>query len=194
MNQSEREKKLWEQQSEAWYAAIGRFVVKFEYLCHQMSTCIVFVLHSDGLRTQNLAQALLADVTAHPLLQSFRAVVAEVRKNEADDMRILDNVSKRVETLIKQRNDVIHRTWWVGGAASKDEDLKIHSIKFKKTKGGPEFSPRVGTVSDFNNLSSEADELSKIIFIMDGCLGLNEPFSKLFKVDGDGTVRLSEKG
>jgi len=193
MNKSEREAKR-QAQSEALYAAIGRFAVKFEWVCEQMTECIIFALHSDGLRTQNLAWALLADLNANALLQSFRAVVGEVRKDHASDMRILDNVSKRVEGLIKQRNDVIHRTWFIGAASEQQGDFsEVDSWKFKKTGTGAKYKPRKGSVDEFNTLSNEADELANIIIRISGCLGFDEPFSKVLKVEGDGTVRLPKK-
>ena len=193
MNKSEREAKR-QEQSEALYASIGRFVVKFEWVCEQMTSCIIFSLGSDGLRTQNLAWALLAELNANALLQSFRAVVAELRKTDAGDMLILDNVSKRVEGLIKQRNDVIHRTWFIGAASEQDEDFsKVDSWKFKKTGRGAKYKPRKGSVDEFNTLSNEADELANIIFRISGCLGFNHPFSKSFKVEEDGTVKLPKK-
>jgi len=160
-----------------------------------MTECIIFALNSDGLRTQNLAWALLADMNANALLQSFRAVVAELRKNNADDMRILDNVIKRVEALIKQRNDIIHRTWFIGSASGQGEELyKVDSWKFKKTSEGAKYKPRKGSVDEFNTLSNEAEEISNIIMRISGCLGFNEPFSKMLKVEKDGKVRLSKKG
>ncbi len=192
MDRKEREEK-YKVQTKGWYAALGQFVVQFEDVCSNMETCIIFALHSDGLRNQNLAQALLADLTAAPLLQSFRAIVAELRKNDIEDLRILDNASKRVEKLIEQRNEVVHRTWFVGWAAVEQEDFStVSSWKFKKTKRGPEFKPKSYTASDLDDLSKNAGELAKIILRMNGCLSLGTSFSKTFKVDKDGTVRLPE--
>jgi hypothetical protein len=188
MNQSEREAKRREQ-LEAMYAAIGRFVVKFEWVCEQMTGCIIFSLHSDGLRTQNLAWALLAELNANALLQSFRAVVAELRKDHAEDMLILDNVSNRVGKLIGERNDVIHRTWFIGWGSGWEVD----SWKFKKTKAGAKYKPRKGSVDEFNTLSNEADELASIISLISAYLMLNEPFSNGLKVEEDGTVRIRKK-
>jgi len=192
MDKKEKEEK-YKAQTKDWYAALGQFVVQFEHVCSDMETCIIFALHGDALRNQNLAQALLADLTAAPLLQSFRAIVAELRKNDKEDLRILDNVSKRVEKLIEDRNDVVHRTWFVGWAAVEQEDFStVGSWKFKKTKRGPEFKPKSYTSSDLDDLSKNADELAKTIFRMNGCLGFGTSFSMNFKVDKDGTVRLPE--
>jgi UDP-2,3-diacylglucosamine pyrophosphatase LpxH len=188
MNKSEREARP-QEQSEALYASIGRFVVRFEWVCEQMTSCIIFVLHGDGLRTQNLAWALLADLNANALLQSFRAVVAELRKDHAGDMLILEKVSTSVEALIKQRNDVIHRTWFIGWGSGQEVD----SWKFKKTKAGAKYKPRKGSVDEFNTLSNEADELAKIISLISAYLMLNEPFSNGLKVEGDGTIRILKK-
>ncbi|MBM3157932.1 MAG: hypothetical protein FJ004_11705 [Chloroflexi bacterium] len=194
MNKNEREAKRREQ-SEALYAAVGRFVVKFEQLCDQMTMCIISVLGLNGLRTQGLAWAILADFTADPLLQSFRAVIAELRKNNSNDMRILKNISKRIEKLIEERNDVLHRTWFIGAASEQQEDFsKVDSWKFKKTKTGAEYKPREGSVDKFNALSNEAEELANIIFQIIACMGFNTSFSRALKVEEDGTVRLPKKG
>jgi hypothetical protein len=188
-----RRKEKYKVQTKDWYAALGQFVVQFEHVCKNMETCIIFALHGDGLRNQNLAQALLTDLTAAPLHQSFRAIVAELRKNDTEDLRILDNVSKRVEKLIEDRNEVVHRTWFVGWAAVDQEDFStVRSWKFKKTRRGAEFKPKSYTTSALDDLSKKADELAKIISRMDGCLGIGTSFSKNFKVEKDGTVRLPE--
>ena len=192
MDKKEKEEK-YKAQTKDWYAALGQFVVQFEHVCSNMESCIIFALHGDGLRNQNLAQALLADLTAAPLLQSFRAIVAELRKNDPEDLRILDDVSKRVAKLIEDRNEVVHRTWFVGWAAEEQEDFSIvDSWKFKKTRRGPEFKPKSYTATDLDDLSKNAADLAKIIFRMNGCLGLSRPFSKNFKVEKDGSVQLPE--
>jgi len=190
MNHSEREEKL-RKQRDAWYAALGRFVVEFEHVCNQMNTCIIFVLSGNSLRSQNLVQAVLAEFTADPLLSSFRAVVGELRKGDDYEMRILDNVSKRVQNLIERRNDVIHRTWFIEYWGPKDTEFsKAPSLKFKKSKRGAEPKYLELTAEELGDLSKEAFELHNIIFRISGCLSLGRPFSKNFRLEKDGTVRL----
>lgn len=170
------------------YAAIGEFAVVFEQVFSAMEICVKFTLRKDGLKTDSLAQALLAGLTADPLLQRFRAIVTELRKNDPEDMRILKNISKRAEDLIEERNDVIHRTWFIGWGYPRDFS-KAKSLKFKRTKHGVELEPREDTAERFESLSRQAKELSDIVMIVGLSLATDSPFSKLLKIEQDGTVR-----
>jgi hypothetical protein len=177
-------------QTEELYAAIGRFAVKFEHVCHVMSSTIVLALQSDGLRTQSLANAVSAGLTADPLRKIFGAILAEARDDDENDKKIITNVLTRVQRLTERRNDVIHRTWFVGWASLEDQDFAGASgFKFVNTNKGVEFRDISYTVSVFDDLSAEADELSDIIQRMSGCLMLGKRYYDNFKIDPDGTVR-----
>ena len=67
----------YEEQTEEIYAAIGRFTVKFEHVCHAMHSGIFMMLSFAGLRNQSIGQAVLADLTAERLRKMFAAVLAE---------------------------------------------------------------------------------------------------------------------
>ena len=193
MDESEKTAKFREQ-TEALYAALGRFAVNFEHVCHNMVTVVSLILHQDGLRSQSLANCLLADLTADALRRVFGAVVAEVRKDDNDEIRALDNVLSRTQRLTQQRNDVIHRMWFIGWASPDQEDFaKASSWKFKNTKRGAEFQPREYSVAEFDELSEHADEIAAIIERMGGCIGTNKSFVRNFHIEKDGTVRLPRK-
>jgi hypothetical protein len=190
MNKKGREEK-YREQTQDWYAALGRFIIKFEDVRDKMETAIIMILDHDGLRTQILAHALLADLTAYPLLQRFWSIVAELRKDDPDDLQILRDVSRRVQELIERRNDVLHRKWFIGYASPEQEDFSnVSSWKFKTTSRGTEFKPLEYTAADLSALAEQADELAKMIFMMDACLGFSIPFTKNFEVEKDGTLRL----
>jgi hypothetical protein len=61
--------------------------------------------------------------------------------------------------------------------------------KFKLTKRGVESTRREATVEEFRNLSEQAAELSDIVMIVGFCLVTGSPFSKLLKMEEDGTAR-----
>jgi len=141
MDKAERQKK-YEEQTEQRYAAIGRFAVKFEHVCHSMHNAIIFALHSHGLTNQRLANAVLEGLTA-PLRRIFGAVIAEIKADKlvGDEKKILTNVLKRIAELTESRNDVIHRMWFVGWAAETDEDFsRVGGWKFKNTSKALNFA------------------------------------------------------
>src|SRR5688572_14581111 len=118
MNEAERREK-YEAQTQALYAAIGRFAVKFEHVCHAMHWCITTLLRAHGLNHQGLENALLSGLTAEPTLTIFRSAINEARRETMSDAdkKILKNICSRIKDLIETRNDIVHRTWFVGWAS-----------------------------------------------------------------------------
>jgi len=191
MNETQRQEK-YEQQTEQLYAAIGRFAVKFEHVCHAMHSGIASILQRDGLQSQRFANAVLEGLTAEPLRRIFSALVAEVRGVQLVDneKQILANILKRITQLTESRNDIIHRMWFVGWASPADEDFsKVAGWKFKNTNKGVEFRGLDYTAADFDSLSEQADELATLINRLVGCLFLSRPFVENFILESDGTVR-----
>jgi hypothetical protein len=192
VDEAERKQK-YEQQTEEVYAAIGRFAVKFEHVCHAMYLAVMNLLQRHGLQNQRLANCVLDGLTAEPLRRMFAAAVAEVRGDQLvnDEKRIFNNIIKRIQQLTETRNNLIHRTWFVGWAAPTDEDFSsAPGWKFKNTGKGVEFCGLDYKREDFDSFSAQADELTGIINRLDGCLHLNRSFAENFVLDADGTVRL----
>jgi len=189
MNQSQEEDR-WRKQRDPWYAALGRFVVQFEHICHRMKACIIDAEGNFNSPNQQVAFAELDRLTAGPLLDRFKKAVAKLRSDYPDEMQIFDNISQRLEDLIDKRNDVIHRTWFVEWG--EEEFSKAHSWKFKRSESGPQFKPLELEASDFDALLEEAKELTDIVLRIDGCLAIGVPFSKNFRVE-DGIIRLPQK-
>jgi hypothetical protein len=184
---SKNERKAYEQEHDL-YAAIGKFVVTFEHVCTAMQQSIVGIQVKDGLTTESLAWAPLLGLNARPLFRSFGAIVKELRKGDPDDVRILENICKRIDRLIEKRNDVIHQSWFIGWPDPKGS-FNAKGLGFKLTKRGVEFVRREATLEEFRNLSEQAAELSDIVMVVGGCLRVGFPLSKWLRVDEDGTVR-----
>lgn len=194
MQDEERKAKI-DSQTQALYAALGRFSVAFEHVIFMLQFAVTHALQRDGLRTQALAQALLAGQTADPTRRIFTAVIAAVLHDAPDSERaILSNIDKRLQEMIEVRNDIIHRTWFIGWASKDDTDFSTTSSwKIKNTKTGPKFVPRSGSVEDFDRLSSRADELAELAELvkrLQGCLALGKKLSECFDVAANGDVRL----
>jgi hypothetical protein len=139
-------------------------------------------------QTQQLAFAKL-EIVAGQLLPKFNKAVVKLYGDNPEEMRIFSNISERIASLIDKRNDVIHRTWFVEAGSEGEEFSKAPSWKFKKTKNGPEFKPKVWKVGDFDEPLKEAKELADIVFRLDACLVIGRPLSKNFRIE-DGIVRL----
>jgi hypothetical protein len=193
----EERREQFEKQTEEIYAAIGRFTFKFEHVCLALHTGIVTMLSLAGLKHRKIGIAVLAGLTADPLRTIFSAVLAETCKDRVDDaeQKIITSVLHRVTKLIESRNDVIHRTWFVGWASESQEDFsEVSGVKHKNTSKGAEFRPRSYTKADFDQLSEKADELSKLVnrlwVTATMKITKNSTFTSNFVRDADGTVRV----
>jgi hypothetical protein len=144
-----------------------------------------------------LAQAVTAGLTADPMTRIFGAVIAEGRKTDFEelDRKIMADILKRIRALTEVRNDVIHRTWFVGWASPEDTSFdKAGSWKFKNSQKGAEFAPREHEAVDFDKLSATADELTELINRVGGCMILNQPISKIFVFDKVGGASVPQVG
>ena len=130
MDEQERQVRL-KSETDNLYRAVGRFVVKFEHLCHAMSWAVLFAFEVDGLRTQKLGQAAIADLTADPLRSIFMAVYAQLVDGK-EERRILKALNKRIQDLIKQRNKCFFRIiikYRIGYTLSRGNlELKIKTV------------------------------------------------------------------
>jgi hypothetical protein len=179
-------------QTEQIYAGIGRFAVKFEHVCHAMHSCVMNLLQHNGLKNQQLANAVLEGLTAEPLRRMLAAAIAETKRDQliGEEKQILDNIIRRIVDLTEARNDVLHRTWFVGWAALADDDFSTTAgWKFKNTKKGVEFRPLEYTSANFESLATEADRLTEIIRCLEYCLLYARPFASNLAVESDGIVR-----
>jgi hypothetical protein len=193
----EERRKKYEEQTDELYAAIGRFSVKFEHVCWAMHSGILSMLELAGLRNQRVGQAVLAGLTAEPLKTMFRAVLAECCKDRLDDaeQKIIADVMKRVGSLIESRNDIIHRTWFVGWAPESQKDFStVIGANDRNTARGIEIRSLSWNQADFDRLSEEADEMTKLVNRLWGTEFANtikgSKFTDTFIRDVDGTVRV----
>jgi hypothetical protein len=163
---------LRDSQTEELYRVIGKFVVKFEHVCHSIQIAIIFMLHQAGLQDQKqrVAHVILAGQTAEPLKSLFSSLVAETQSLDDSDKKIVANAVKRFELLTERRNEIIHSTWFIGWGNSETTDFSTATgFKYHKNKQGGAVKSFAKTVDDFSTLIDEASELAQIFHRLNGC-------------------------
>lgn len=164
--------------------------MKFEHVYHAMASVVTAILEQNGLRNYKLGIAILARASAESLRKTLEAVLAEVISPEPTEAAIATNILKRLTRLIERRNSVIHRTWFIGWTDVDDPDFsRANGIRFRKGKQGasPDFLDYSAT--EFDELSSEADELTELVRGAGNALMSGQSLSSRFVTSQDGTVR-----
>jgi hypothetical protein len=188
MNEEERHKKFKDQTGEL-YRAYGEFALKFEHVCYAVHTALVFMLHMEGLKNQQVANVLLVGLTADPLRSMFAALVAETQKLDNQEKKIIDSVLKRFQALTEKRNDVIHGTWFIGWANPSDTDFSVASgLKHHRSNKGASVKSFNFGVEEFQALTQEAEALAAIFQRLRGCFVGGFSVSGNFKVADGGHV------
>ena len=187
-------KKKYEEQTEDLYAALGKFAVEFEHICHYLRLIIMAILDNEGLHNEKVMQILLADLTADPLRTLVMSLVAETQDVSDVEKKIISMILNRVQNLTKTRNDVLHGTWYIGWAAAGDDEFTgAPGIKIKKNKKGAAPKTFDWKAKDFEELSADAVELWNLLARLNGCISGSFKIENNFVVDANGGVSLPKK-
>lgn len=188
MEKEERQNNFHDQTGEL-YRAYGEFAVKFEHVCHAVHTAMVFMLHMEGLKNQQVAHGLLAGLTADPLRSIFAMLVAETQQLDNQEKHIVNSVLKRFQKLTERRNDVLHGTWFIGWGHPSDTDFSVASgIKHHRSnKGASSKSFKFSTV-EFQVLTREAEALAAIFQRLHGCFVGGYSISRNFIINDNGII------
>ncbi|MFN3343149.1 MAG: hypothetical protein ACK40M_10660 [Flavobacteriales bacterium] len=170
MNDIERLKK-YKLQTNKLYSAYGKFAVEFEQMCESIRHCLIFTLHSSGLKEQKFARILLADQTASPLISKLTAFVAEVYSKEPDKVKYLQPLFKFCIDINEKRNEIIHGTWYIGWASAEQTDFsRANGAKDKITKKGIRNDGLDFSVAEFHELSEKIIKANEMIRRLSVCI------------------------
>jgi hypothetical protein len=179
----------YDQQTRDLFAALGRFVVGFELVCRHATTVITMALSKAGLRDQQYANILLADLTADPIKKTMIAVVAHAIQPIGKDAKVLQAIAKQFQQLIEARNELLHSTWYVGWANDSQSEFDVaNAVKLKKSKDGVVVKKLDYKIEDFDRHTTEAEMLSKIIVRLNGCIVGGHSLAKNFTLTPQGGV------
>jgi hypothetical protein len=180
----ERAKRLHDQ-SKDLYALLGEFVAKFQIICMELHAGILFMA---GLRNESVMRAALADMTAQPLLNTYRSIASDVYKLKESQSEILLNVVNRVQALITKRNEILHGTWFIGWADTHETDFSsAGGLKARHTKDGVRQKLLGISSAEFEPLIRECDLVAEIVNRLASMATFGYDFSKNF-IQADGVV------
>ncbi|HQU16819.1 MAG: hypothetical protein B7Z66_14235 [Chromatiales bacterium 21-64-14] len=160
-----------ERQTAALYQAVGRFAVEFEHVCFAMRHIAMNLLHAQGLKNSKVLNIIFAELTAEPLRSLTAALIAETCQLSSQDEKIVSKVLADVQTLTRDRNDVLHSTWFIGWYGTETGDFgQAPGIKPKRSKKGDASLDRTWRIDEFDVLTKRATSLSDHLRRINACL------------------------
>jgi hypothetical protein len=131
------------------YEALGRFIVAFEEMVNDVRELCTFILGGFDLNLQKFVSVALhhQSLTAKPLLEILRALIAEVlqveterEKYKMDDesrsiiIGVLGPINNEYNHLTNLRNELVHGTWFVGFGGARDRESKEFFVRKLRAK------------------------------------------------------------
>ena len=160
-----------ERQTQAIYAAIGRYVEAFEQLVLIIRTACVLITSGNSGQQQRLMNVVFnhRSMSADNLFRIFRSLMAEILKDapiSAEDHDIitsaLTQADKEFQDVVSKRNDHLHGTWFVGAGNSASEDWSVPGfIRMKATNQGLDIMPGPRASTDIDALAADCERLNR---------------------------------
>ena len=191
-----RDQKFTRQTKES-FEYLGRFVQAFQQtesvirmLCSMMAT--------GGSKQQGRLNAILYhhSLTAMPLFEIMIGMIGQIihdpdykiaSKEIQIDNAIIKQSATIIESLIKQRNNLLHGHWMIGAAYPSETDFsQVLVTKFKTTRRGLEVATTPKTIAEMKTLIQECEELGQVLLRFGICFypdikNLERNFTKVGK-------------
>jgi hypothetical protein len=149
------------------YAAIGEFVVEFEWICWHIRHLISMVLQFHGLNNWKLGEILLNQpcFSADPLASCLSSIIGEILSANVDVMDKMKNFRSGFQDLIRVRNDLLHGFWMIGPDVVEvtDQELptEIHGERRTPNKAGANIKT-IQTIAEIKEHINEARRVKEL--------------------------------
>jgi len=157
------EERDWTQQ----YAAIGEFVVEFEWICWNVRHLINGILQFHGLNNWKLGEIILnqPSFSADPLGSCLASLVAETLSDNAEVMTKMKEFKIAFQGLIKVRNDLLHGSWLIGAdvveVTEQEQPTEIHGERRTPNKDGANIKT-ITTIAEVQERVMEAKRVKEL--------------------------------
>lgn len=172
------------------YPTIGEFVVSFESVCHGMKSGIDVFLQDNGLRNSSrLSDILVGDLTAFPLVNVYRSIVIETQKPNVDEVKIIDNIVKRIIELAEERNRIVHSAWFIDYKSMEDLEKGL-LIQYRPgaSKQGAKESPTRYPIKNIKDFITKARTLHVLVEELNMCVYQGTKIDNRFMLNKNGEV------
>jgi hypothetical protein len=168
------------QQTNDAYRAIGRYMVAFSVLVHELRAAVAQHISPGKAPLANIA---LGEFSAMPICHAFFGLARLAAGFTRDEAKVADLLAIDVEKAIRTRNDVAHGDWrvgWLGHGASGVQILDPQLVRIvPHEKRGP-FKTKDLTVADIDEMTDRLECLTTLAIDF-GNIALGLP---IYRADG----------
>jgi len=186
ISQAEKEKQI-----EVLYAKLGRIAVLSEHLNHAMHTGCLQILLLHGL-DYRFASIVLVGQNLENMRRTWESLMKAHYEGNTFALDAINNLSQRLEKVIKRRNDTIHTRWMIGWGNEQSESYAAaESMKEKRDIGrrGTGFTKLAfGSTEDFDETISQLEVLASLVGRLMGCAIGNNSVQNNFGYDAEGNL------
>ncbi len=168
------------------YRSIGRFIVQFEWLCDGLRQAICELVWDDPGSHPTLVRIVLGEAQPGALLIRFQSILAHISGIDHVDRPIIDDVCKRIDRLIQERNSVVHGLWFT---ELQLPDRSAIASKIKYTPKGLKGVNWKRTPEEIEQLADEAAVVNRLVGHIRSAQSSGVPLSGWLIWDDDGAVR-----
>jgi len=174
----------------AQYEALGQFVESFEKMVDDVREICIQRIGSGG--DERLAEIAFHHqaMTAKPLFDIMRAILAHAVNHHADRAlfrSVLGRIEREYSHLYNKRNELLHGTWFIGYSSQKDPDAAEFYVKKLKTSAdglvGVKDLPK--NAHELTDLANACSEVRIWLGEIDRCIQDNLKLTDVFNQRND---------
>lgn len=153
---------------QTFFERIGRFCVAFEHCCLELEDFAIELLEDAGIRDEDTAHILLADLTAAPLANLVRPLFSDRLKHHGNRDALVEAatlVFRSFSCVTTLRNVVVHAKWIepLNDPQWRRPDGLVIGRKIKSNKqGSSTLYPRYGE-TDLTECVAACEKTEKLI-------------------------------
>lgn len=173
------------------YRSIGKFMVQFEQIVFRMGLTVKLILSKNGLTNPQIGNIITADMTARPMMDMYKSMLLEQLHPIENDEKIIKAILKNITSIIEERNNIIHSTWFVGYGEIDATDFSV-AIGQKTAKSSQVIKTKEFRYksAEFDALSSKCEAILNLINQLMPVVIMGADISKNFAISKDGIVSI----
>lgn len=196
MLEYENREDRWRRRTKEQFEELGRFVQAFEHMVDATRKQLWFMIQTPG-RPADRTRIILNhhNLTAQPLFDMFRAVATSIivdpaygfTDEEKDVGRaVLKRTPTRYQGIVRNRNEILHGTWYIGAASAEQSDFpEMHVAKFKVSASGLEQADTPENARGLRAIRHVCEEIGDVVFFFSAHLTAKYmSFKETFYLDG----------